>query len=349
MAYLTANERLHIEIKRQQVRYKKEHVRLSVLIMLDEGFSYETIALCLGIHSDTVRNWKQKFESLSRDLDLYLADNYVAFQGYLSDEQISALDAHLQAHLHLYARQVGDYIYQTFGLDYSDAGVTAILHRLDFVYKKVKPVPGKANEQAQQAFIKELEPLLKKPDTVVYFTDATHPTHNTQPHYGWIKKGEHKQIAANSARQRLNLQGAVSVGSRIKAIIHPADTINSQSTISLYSQLLRKHPKGKIVVICDNARYHHSRLLAEWLQTHPRISQKPLPAYSPNLNLIERLWKWMKKKVIATVYYPTFEEFKKAILDLFARLPDYQQELKSLLTLKFQIIKSPLLAQQATG
>jgi hypothetical protein len=53
--------------------------------------------------------------------------------------------------------------------------------------------------------------------------------------------------------------------------------------------------------------------------------------------------------VIATVYYPTFEEFKKAILDLFARLPDYQQELKSLLTLKFQIIKSPLLAQQETG
>jgi hypothetical protein len=75
MAFLTANERLHIEIKRQQVRYKKEHVRLSVLIMLDEGFRNEMIALCLSIHSDTVRNWKQKFESLSRDLDLYLGDN----------------------------------------------------------------------------------------------------------------------------------------------------------------------------------------------------------------------------------------------------------------------------------
>jgi transposase len=55
----------------------------------------------------------------------------------------------------------------------------------------------------------------------------------------------------------------------------------------------------------------------------PRISQKALPAYSPNLNVIERLWKWMKKKVTATVYYSTFEAFKKAILDHFARLPDY--------------------------
>jgi transposase len=135
------------------------------------------------------------------------------------------------------------------------------------------------------------------------------------------------------------------VGSTIKALVHPAETINSQSVIDLYVSLLKSHRQKKIVVICDNARYHHFRLLAEWLQTHKRISQKFLTAYAPNLNLIERLWKWMQKKVTATVYYPTFEEFKKAIIDLFARLPDYQQELKSLLTLKFQVLNSPLLVK----
>ena len=56
-----------------------------------------------------------------------------------------------------------------------------------------------------------------------------------------------------------------------------------------------------------------------------------------------------EKKVTATVYYPTFAEFNKAVLDLFARLPDYQQELKSLLTLKFQILNSPLLVNQVAG
>ena len=349
MAYLSKSERLLIEFKRQAVRTKKEHVRLTVLIMLDEGFSQETIGLCLGIHSDTVSNWKQKYEAVSRDMDRYLSDNYVAFQGYLSDEQLSQLDAHLQEQLHLTARQIGDYIYETFQLDYSDAGVTAILHRLDFVYKKVQPVPGKADQQAQQAFVEELQDLLEKPDTVVYFTDASHPSHNTQPHYGWIKKGQQKQIAANSARQRLNLQGAVHVGSSIKALVQPAQTINSQSVIDLYTSLLKEHRQKEIVVVCDNARYHRSSLLKQWLAQHPRISQKFLPAYSPNLNLIERLWKWMKKKVTATVYYPTFAEFKKAVLDLFARLPDFQQELKSLLTLKFQLLNSPLLANQVAG
>lgn len=345
MPYLTPTERIRIEIKRRETRLKKEHVRLSVLIMLDEGLNHELIALSHGIDADTISNWKRKYESVSRNLDQYLTDNYVPFQGYLTEEQLTAVDAHLQEYLYLTSHQVGDYLFDAFGLEYSDAGVTAILHRLNFVYKKVKPVPGKADELAQQTFVEQLQELLETPNTAVYFTDATHPTHNTQPHYGWIKKGEEKQIATNSGRNHLNIQGAIHVGSRsIKTIINTVDKVNSESTIELYSQLLKKHTNGQIVVVCDNAGYHKSKLLSEWLVAHPRIYQKPLPISSPNLNIIERLWKWMKKKVTATVYYPTFAEYKKAVLDLVARLPDYKTELKSLLTLNFQIIKSPLLA-----
>jgi DNA invertase Pin-like site-specific DNA recombinase len=88
MRYLSSNERLLIEIKRRQTRHIKEHVRLSVLIMLDEGLSHEVIALSQGIDGDTISNWKRKYESVSRNLDRYLSDNYVAFQGYLSAEQL---------------------------------------------------------------------------------------------------------------------------------------------------------------------------------------------------------------------------------------------------------------------
>jgi hypothetical protein len=105
MHYLSKSERLLIELKRREVRTKKEHVRLTVLIMLDEGFSQETIALCLGIHSDTVSNWKQKYEAVSRNLHRYLSDHYVAFSGYLSNEQLLEFDAHLQAQPALTSRQ----------------------------------------------------------------------------------------------------------------------------------------------------------------------------------------------------------------------------------------------------
>ena len=69
MEYLTANERLLIELKWRQTHHKKEHVCLSVLIMLDEGFSHETIAFSQGIDADTISNWKRKYESVSRELD----------------------------------------------------------------------------------------------------------------------------------------------------------------------------------------------------------------------------------------------------------------------------------------
>jgi hypothetical protein len=97
----------------------------------------------------------------------------------------------------LTSRQAGDYLFEHYGLDYSEAGVTALLPRFSFVYKKVQPVPGKANEQARQAFVAERQEVLQKSDTAVYFTDASHSSHNTQPHYGWT--GKQKQIAANTA------------------------------------------------------------------------------------------------------------------------------------------------------
>jgi hypothetical protein len=96
-------------------------------MMLDAGWSHEVIALSQGIGADTSSNWKRKYESVSRNLDRYLSDNYVAFQGYLSAEPLRQFDAHLQAQLHVNSRQVGGYRYEASGLD---AGVTAILHRL---------------------------------------------------------------------------------------------------------------------------------------------------------------------------------------------------------------------------
>ena len=65
-----------------------------------------------------------------------------------------------------------------------------------------------------------------------------------------------------------------------------------------------------------------------------------LPPYSPNLNLIERLWKFLRQKIIDTAFYRTKGQFKTAVLDFFDRLPEFGQELASRLTLKFHILDS---------
>jgi len=94
---------------------------------------------------------------------------------------------------------------------------------------------------------------------------------------------------------------------------------------------------NRIQVFLDNARYSWNkevRLEAKKLN----IKLIFLPPYSPNLNLIERLWKFLKKKIRKNIYYHTFKKFAKAIYNFFKNIEQYQAELKTLLTLKFEII-----------
>ena len=194
----TKETRAEIEQMRRQTRDKKQHIRLSVLIMLDEGFTYEVIAVSLGIDLDTVGNCKQKY--LQKGLQAYLKDDYVAYHGELSAAQLEQVHQQVEQGLYPTAREVGDYIFGAFGIDYSDSAVRAILTKLDFVHKPVTPVPAKADAGPQLEFVDKFEALLHQlpSETIVYFTDATHPTHNTQPAKAWVKKGQQKLIPANS-------------------------------------------------------------------------------------------------------------------------------------------------------
>ena len=65
-----------------------------------------------------------------------------------------------------------------------------------------------------------------------------------------------------------------------------------------------------------------------------------LPPYSPNLNLIERLWKFLRQKIINTAFYRTKGPFKTAVLDFFDRLPEFGPELASRMRLKFHVLDS---------
>lgn len=118
------------------------------------------------------------------------------------------------------------------------------------------------------------------------------------------------------------------------------DCVNAQNTKVLYEKLLAAHPEGRpIYVICDNARYYRNRELAEWLADKPLV-QVFLPPYSPNLNLIERLWKFLRQKIINPCFYRTKGAFRQAVLGFFDRLDDFGHDLASLLTLNFHLFQS---------
>jgi transposase len=97
-------------------------------------------------------------------------------------------------------------------------------------------------------------------------------------------------------------------------------TLNAENTIYFFRKIEEAYPdKVKVHIFCDNAPYYRNRAVREYLKTS-KIFLHFLPPYSPNLNPIERLWKWMKERVIYNTYYEHFDEFKQAIFGFFAVL-----------------------------
>lgn len=316
---------------------KRVYIKVTVLLMLHQGFTVQMIAESLGIDDSTVYRYRQGFEELG--LDDYLKDFFVAYSGQLKEEEEQSLRSEIREGLYINSKQVAAYIELEFGVRYSLSAVVKLLHRLGFTYKKTKGVGVKADREAQEQFVKELKELLEQPidNQVVYFNDAVHPQHNTRPDYGWIYKGEDFEIPTNPGRKRVNINGALNAHTVTDVLVVESERINAQSCIKLWKKQRRRHPQKTIINICDNAPYYHSKYLKEWLADNTWCKVIYLPPYAPNLNLIERLWKYLRKQVTSYNFYEHFTEFRKAILDFFKNIKEHKQALESLLTLKFHI------------
>jgi transposase len=338
MITLDAQLRERLRRMQRQEKDKRRYVKITVLLMLDLGFSAIDTAVALGIDDSTVYRYADHYID-SGSLGDYLQDKYVPYDGKLSAEQLRILCLELSARLYRTAKEIASFIANQFGVTYSATGVVPLLKRLGFVYKKTRQVPVKTDPVAQKAFLEQLDGLLSSSQAstaAVYFLDAVHPQHNTRSCHGWIKSGEDFEVLSNSGRERVNINGALNAHDVTDVVVREDERINADSVIALYQQLQQKHPRGEITVICDNARYYRSRIVKEWIQTS-RIRQVFLPSYSPNLNLIERLWKYLRKKVIDAEYYQTKQKFREAIFGFFENIRQYKAELESLLTLNFHI------------
>lgn len=342
---LTAAERAFVEALRSDTRDKGAYMKLSVLILLDMDKDYDEIEAILGIGRGSISNCRKKYES--DGLDKYLDRHYVPYSGKLGPDELAILDSEVSKGIYCSAQEIQAYILQTFGVEYSLSAVHLILKKLNFVYKKTSEVPSNFKEEEQDAFLAQLVPFLDEigPQEAIYFVDAVHPQHNTRSTYAWIKRGEKKVVPTNSGRRRININGALNAHKPQEVIIVEADTINAQATIELYEKIqLANLDKEQVFVIGDNARYYRNVELQAWLDKNPRIIQLFLPTYSPNLNLIERLWKFLRKKVINTKFYQTFEGFRKAILTFFDNIDSYKDELQTLITFNFQRLRKPEIA-----
>ena len=170
--------------------------------------------------------------------------------------------------------------------------------------------------------------------------DACHPIWGLDLVYScWLLVGQQFLAGMGSGRKRLNMLGAYCPDDQEYLDLRLIrDNINGEQFVNLLRLLRAQHPETeRFLLYLDRAKYYSKPVVQEWLQRHPEFHLEPLPTYSPNLNLIERLWKFLRRKALSR-WHKTFEAMQEAVAEVLDHLENYRDELITLLVEKFHII-----------
>ena len=333
------------EIKDLQTQYKQERdrriaERLHCIILYAQGYDLKELQQILLVGIKTLKKWISTF--IGQGLAGLRQWGYQGQEGHLSDEQWAEVEEELERKPYHYAKQVVAFVKKKFNIEYSERGMQALLRRKGYRRIKTRLVPGKVDEdkqREQRAFIESYFNLKANlgPKDRIYHVDATHPTHNVKISYVWTKKGRRRRIRSNSGRKRYNILGAYCPLDQEYIDMRGTDNVNGETLQKLIDQIRARHPEAeRIILILDNARYNHAKIVRAHIE-ETKVELKFLPSYSPNLNLIERLWRFLKDKVM-TSYHETFEKFVDEIDKVLGNLEEYTDELATLMTENFEIL-----------
>jgi transposase len=340
--HLTPDERKELIQLEKHIPHKGVGIRIRIILALDDGYAARDVARILLLDEDTVTKWKKRYEA-STLLSDWLGDENDGYMGKLNEEQEKLVEKMVRTRVITDCREVADYIKGTFGISYTIAGVTKLLHRLAFVYKQTVVVPAKADRERQERFLTQYEELktnLKETEKIL-FMDGVHPTHNTRAVRCWVKRGENKQIKTNAARERLNIQGVLDL-EQTEVRTHFSKTIDAVAVMHFFDEIQLAYAHlTRIYLICDNARYYKNRDVQAYLkQDNCSITLIHLPTYSPNLNFIERLWKYLHQKIIGVTYREKFKQFEADIKAFFANIQDYKTDLQPFIGTRLRLMQA---------
>jgi transposase len=338
---LTARQRQEIDERRRQAQDRRVYQRLSAVLWSDAGRTREEVAELLGISTRQVGQWLRIFRN--KGLDELCTLHYRGDPGRLRPAQVERLRQEIARGAFHNAQQARTWIEETFGVPYSVTGVKDLLRRIGASYHKVSGFFWKADVNEQREWVRKYRRHRREagPSTRRYFVDACHPVWGVELLYScWLLVGQRFYVGVGNGRKRLNILGAYSPDDHDYVDLRlTKENITGEQFVKLLEALRAKHPETeKFILYLDNARYYSKPVVKEWLAAHREFRLVPLPAYSPNLNLIERLWKFLRKTALNR-WHKTFEEMQAAVAGVLDHLDRYRSQLDSLMTEEFHIIK----------
>ncbi len=339
----TAEEIDALEYERYHHPDPKAQKKIEVVYLKSQRLSHQEICRLCRISEPTLVTYLKQYQEGGIE-QLKKFD----YQGQSSklDEHAITLEAYFKEHPPRTVAEAQQVIKDQTGIERSPTQIQAFMKRIGMKCRMVGYVPGRAanpDKQAEQETFKtqELEPRLaeaKAGTRRVLFMDAAHFVLGAYLSMVWCF--ERLFIASPSGRQRFNVLGAVDAVTKEIFTITNETYINAESVCLLLKKIADKYAGEVITIVLDNARYQKCELVLQYA-AKLGIELLYLPAYSPHLNLIERLWRYVRKECLYSKYYPKFDGFKQAVDDCIQNAHvKHRDNLESLLTWNFQSFKN---------
>ena len=325
-----------------ELRYSYPHPsvqrRAEVLWLKSLDLPHQLIAQIAGVCENTMRDYFALYQTGG-------VEGLKVLHSYRPTSELQAQATTLEAHFRdkpvATIKKAQAEIEHLTGIKRSPTQVRHCMTQLGMRCRKVGMLPAKADPDKQAAYLaQDIEPRLAEAQAgkrAVFFMDAAHFV--LAPFLGFLWCFTRVFIKAPAGRQRFNVLGALNALTHELITVTNDAYINAESVCELLRKLAALHLSVPITLFLDNARYQKCALvMATAADLHIELCF--LPAYSPNLNLIERLWKFVKSECLYSEYYADFASFKAAITTCLEQTHStHKSALDTLLTLKFQLFE----------
>jgi len=340
---LTPQQRRELQRRRKGTLDRRVYQRLTAVLTVAEGTGREEVAHLLGIGLSQLGEWLRVYRN--KGLDALCALHYKGDPGKLTAHQVEQLKEKVSTGCFRNSDQIRQWLQDTFGVSYTPSGVKDLLRRVGVSYHQVtgflwKASPDKQKEFLQKHHQQKAQARRQGPGTRRYYVDACHPVWGLDLVFScWLLVGQRFLVGMGSGRKRLNILGAYCPDDQEYLDLRlTRDNINGEQFVNLLRLLRGRHPEVKrFILYLDNAKYYGKPVVQEWLRRHPEFHLEPVPPYSPNLNLIERLWKFLRQKALCR-WHKTFEAMQEAVAAVLDHLDGYRDELATLMVEQFHII-----------
>lgn len=322
--------------------HPRVQLKMEAVYLKSQGLPHHEICRLARISENTLRAYLRQYQE--GGIERLKQTDWAGPASELADHR-ETLEEYFRKNPPRSTGEAADAIERLTGIRRGLTQVRKFLKGMGLKFRKLGMIPAKADADEQRAFLDgRLWPRLRQARRlrrVVCFVDAAHFVHG--PVLGYLWCFVRLLVRGPSGRKRLNVLGAIDAVTHELTTVINETVVNAEAACELLRKLSARYAGLPLTLVLDNARYQRCQAVKR-LAEELRIELLFLPAYSPNLNLIERLWKFVKRECLSCRYYEDFGRFQAAIVECLEGIGGKHKEaIASLLTLNFQTFEDPQL------